>query len=104
MLKAAPLTEGAIRVPTAVIGLLDVTGGGAISLEPGGQFELSGAPLETVHQTFRELHAHLAQLRQITEPLRIGFLGLGMTPTWTRAQMPMMPHSSCGPSSWGSRS
>src|SRR6266849_525935 len=47
-----------------IIGLLDVTGGGAISLEPGGQFELSGAPVETVHQTCTELMAHLAQLRQ----------------------------------------
>jgi glutamate--cysteine ligase len=42
-----------------------VTGGGAISLEPGGQFELSGAPVETVHQTASELMAHLAQLREI---------------------------------------
>ncbi len=46
-----------------VIGLFDVTGGGAISLEPGGQFELSGAPLETVHQTCSELMAHLAQVQ-----------------------------------------
>src|SRR6201989_2970269 len=46
-----------------VIGLYDVTGGGAISLEPGGQFELSGAPVETVHQTFAELMARLAQVR-----------------------------------------
>ena len=74
-----------------VIGLFDVTGGGAISLEPGGQFELSGAPVETVHQTCSELMAHLAQLREVARPLGIGFLGLGMTPTWTRAQIPMMP-------------
>ena len=45
-----------------IIGLYDVTGGGAISLEPGGQFELSGAPVETVHQTQSELMAHLAQV------------------------------------------
>jgi glutamate--cysteine ligase len=74
-----------------IIGLYDVTGGGAISLEPGGQFELSGAPVETVHQMCRELRAHLAQVRQVAEPLRIGFLGVGMAPTWTRAEMPMMP-------------
>src|SRR6187549_2794958 len=74
-----------------IIGLADVTGGGAISLEPGGQFELSGAPVETVHQTCSELMAHLAQLREIARPLGIGFLGLGMTPTWTRADIPMMP-------------
>jgi glutamate--cysteine ligase len=74
-----------------IIGLYDVTGGGAISLEPGGQFELSGAPVETVHQTQSELMAHLAQVREIATPLGIGFLGLGMTPSWTRAQIPVMP-------------
>ncbi len=74
-----------------IIGLLDVTGGGAISLEPGGQFELSGAPVETVHQTAAELMAHLAQVKEVARPLGIGFLGIGMTPSWSRAQMPMMP-------------
>jgi glutamate--cysteine ligase len=74
-----------------IIGMFDVTGGGAISLEPGGQFELSGAPVETVHQTCTELMAHLAQLREIARPLGIGFLGLGMTPDWSRADMPTMP-------------
>ena len=74
-----------------IIGLYDVTGGGAISLEPGGQFELSGAPVETVHQTQSELMAHLAQVREIATPLGIGFLGLGMTPSWSRAQIPVMP-------------
>ena len=48
-----------------IIGLFDVTGGGAITLEPGGQFELSGAQVETVHQTSRELMAHLAQVREV---------------------------------------
>jgi glutamate--cysteine ligase len=74
-----------------IIGLFDVTGGGAISLEPGGQFELSGAPVETVHQTCSELMAHLAQVKEIARPLGIGFLGLGMTPNWSRFQIPMMP-------------
>lgn len=74
-----------------IIGLADVTGGGAISLEPGGQFELSGAPVETIHQTCSELMAHLAQVREVARPLGIGFLGLGMTPKWTRAQIPTMP-------------
>jgi len=74
-----------------IIGLSDVTGGGAISLEPGGQFELSGAPVESVHQTCSELMAHLAQVREVAGPLGIGFLGIGMAPTWTRAEMPMMP-------------
>jgi len=81
-----PIMEG-----PNVIGLFDVTGGGAISLEPGGQFELSGAPLETVHQTCGELMSHLAQLREVAQPLAIDFLGIGMTPDWTRADMPMMP-------------
>src|ERR1044071_9073441 len=74
-----------------IIGLADVTGGGAISLEPGGQFELSGAPLQTIHQTANELTAHLAQVKEVARPLGIGFLGLGMIPTWSRAQIPMMP-------------
>jgi glutamate--cysteine ligase len=74
-----------------IIGLFDVTGGGAISLEPGGQFELSGAPVATVHQTCTELMAHLAQLREVARPLGIGFLGVGMTPSWSRADMPIMP-------------
>jgi glutamate--cysteine ligase len=81
-----PIMEG-----ENIIGLFDVTGGGAITLEPGGQFELSGAAVDNVHQTCAELMAHLAQLREVASPLRIGFLGIGMTPTWTRAEMPMMP-------------
>jgi glutamate--cysteine ligase len=81
-----PILEG-----ETIIGLADVTGGGAISLEPGGQFELSGAPLENVHQTSRELHAHLAQLREVAAPLGVGFLAIGMSPAWTRAETPMMP-------------
>src|SRR6202011_6037847 len=81
-----PIMEG-----PNLIGLFDVTGGGAISLEPGGQFELSGAQVETVHQTTGELMAHLAQVREVAAPLRIGFLALGMTPSWSRAQIPVMP-------------
>jgi glutamate--cysteine ligase len=76
-----------------IIGLADVTGGGAISLEPGGQFELSGAPVETIHQTCSESAAHFAQLREVADPLGIGFLGLGMSPKWTRAETPVMPKS-----------
>lgn len=74
-----------------IIGMADSHGGGAISLEPGGQFELSGAPLETVHDTRDELDAHLANVHAVAEPLGIGFLGLGMTPSWSRAEIPMMP-------------
>ncbi|MEO3998172.1 glutamate--cysteine ligase [Mesorhizobium sp. CAU 1732] len=76
-----------------VIGLVEPTGQGAISLEPGGQFELSGAPVETLHQTCREGNAHLAQLREIAEPLGIRFLGLGGSPKWTLAETPRMPKS-----------
>jgi glutamate--cysteine ligase len=75
------------------IGLADVTGGGAISLEPGGQFELSGAPVETLHDTMRETMCHLMQVKQVAEPLGISFLTLGMSPLWTRAETPMMPKS-----------
>lgn len=76
-----------------IIGLADTVGGGAISIEPGGQFELSGAPLENLHQTCRETHSHLDQVRTVAEPLGIGFLGAGMTPTWTRDEVPHMPKS-----------
>jgi len=93
LLKGMQMLLGweAIMEGPNIIGLSDVTGGGAISLEPGGQFELSGAPVETVHQTCSELMAHLAQVREVAGPLGIGFLGLGMAPTWTRAEMPVMP-------------
>ncbi|MBR2691396.1 MAG: glutamate--cysteine ligase [Aquamicrobium sp.] len=76
-----------------IIGLVEPTGQGAISLEPGGQFELSGAPLESIHQTCREGNAHLAQMREIAEPLGIRFLGLGGSPKWTLAETPQMPKS-----------
>jgi len=76
-----------------IIGLTDPTGQGAISLEPGGQFELSGAPLATIHQTAREVNAHLAQVRECATPLGIGFLGAGFSPKWTRKETPVMPKS-----------
>jgi glutamate--cysteine ligase len=73
------------------IGLADVTGGGAISLEPGGQFELSGAPVATLHDTHRETLSHLVQVNEIARPLGMRFLTLGMSPLWTREQTPVMP-------------
>lgn len=76
-----------------IIGLADDAGGGAISIEPGGQFELSGAPLDNLHQTCREANQHLAHVRQVAEPLGVGFLGIGMTPTWSRSDVPRMPKS-----------
>ena len=75
------------------IGLADAAGGGAISLEPGGQFELSGAPVATLHDTHRETIAHLMQVNEIARPLGMRFLTLGMSPLWTRAQTPVMPKS-----------
>lgn len=65
--------------------------GASVSLEPGGQFELSGAPLETIHDTCREVHAHLDQVQSVGHELGIGFLGLGFSPKWTLGETPMMP-------------
>jgi len=73
------------------IGLFDEAGGGAISLEPGGQFELSGAPLRTLHETAQETAQHLGDAKAVGEKLGIGFLTLGMSPLWTRAETPVMP-------------
>ncbi len=73
------------------IGLANDGLGGAISLEPGGQFELSGAPLATLHETLAETEDHLRHLKTVAEPLGIGFLGLGSSPKWTRAETPVMP-------------
>lgn len=64
---------------------------GSISLEPAGQFELSGAPLENLHQTCAETGRHLDQVKAAGEKLGIGFLGLGMWPDKTRAELPTMP-------------
>ena len=73
------------------IGLFDEAGGGAISLEPGGQFELSGAPVRTLHDTAEETRRHLDEVKTIGDELGIGFLTLGMSPLWTRAETPVMP-------------
>jgi glutamate--cysteine ligase len=62
-----------------------------VSLEPGGQFELSGAPLSTLHEVADETQVHLDQVRAIGEDLKIGFLGLGFSPKWTLAETPRMP-------------
>jgi len=63
----------------------------SISLEPAGQLELSGAPVETIHQTCGEVTQHLKQVKEIAGELGIGFLGLGYNPKWTREDMPWMP-------------
>lgn len=75
-----------------VIGLKK-SGQGNISLEPGGQFELSGAPLKTIHQTCSEVHTHLDEVREVGRKLGIGMLGLGFTPVGTREDTPWMPKS-----------
>src|SRR4249919_2405052 len=64
---------------------------GTISLEPAGQFELSGAPLENLHQTCAEAARHLDQCKAIGEQLGLGFLGLGMWPDKARSDLPVMP-------------
>ncbi|GMG84991.1 glutamate--cysteine ligase [Paralimibaculum aggregatum] len=72
-----------------IIGL--VKDGANVSLEPGGQLELSGAPLETIHQTCDEVNSHLAEVRQVADRIGAGFIGLGAAPDWTAAEMDMMP-------------
>jgi glutamate--cysteine ligase len=87
-----PITEGehiiALKRPEAETrGLI----GGTISLEPGGQFELSGAPLENLHLTAAETQEHLREVIDVGEDLGIGFLGLGFSPKWTLDETPRMP-------------
>ncbi|HYW92295.1 MAG TPA: glutamate--cysteine ligase [Gammaproteobacteria bacterium] len=65
--------------------------GCSISLEPGGQLELSGKPLETIHQTCDEVHTHLAQVKAVAEELGVGLIGLGFQPKWRRSDVPWMP-------------
>ncbi|MBK1696776.1 glutamate--cysteine ligase [Rhodovibrio salinarum] len=62
-----------------------------VSLEPGGQLELSGAPVRTLHETCREVNQHLSQVKQVAQPLGVGMLGMGFTPDWRRDEMPWMP-------------
>jgi glutamate--cysteine ligase len=65
--------------------------GGTISLEPGGQFELSGRPTATLHETSEETQDHFYEILNVGEALGIGFLGLGFSPKWTLAETPRMP-------------
>lgn len=73
-----------------IIALLDDTGA-SITLEPGGQLELSGALLEDIHMTCREVNTHLRQVKAVCEPLGIGFIGMGFQPKWRREDMQWMP-------------
>jgi len=65
--------------------------GASVTLEPGGQLELSGAPLSTIHQTCTETTDYHKMVRLISEELRIGFLGLGFQPKWKQSDIPWMP-------------
>jgi len=73
-----------------IIALKDETGG-SVTLEPGGQIELSGAPLKTIHETCKEVGTHLNQVKEVASDLRIGFLGLGYQPKWPLSEVPWMP-------------
>ncbi|MEO7026526.1 MAG: glutamate--cysteine ligase [Caulobacteraceae bacterium] len=66
-------------------------GAANVSLEPGGQFELSGAPLADMHQICEETGQHLEEVKAVAEPLGLGFAGLGFSPLWRREDVPMMP-------------
>jgi len=65
--------------------------GANVSLEPGGQLELSGAPLETIHQTCDEVNAHLAEVKAVADAIGAGFIGLGAAPVWRHEDMDRMP-------------
>ena len=65
--------------------------GSNITLEPGGQVELSGAPLETLHQTCEEVQEHLRQIREVGRDLGVAMIGIGFHPKWRREEMPWMP-------------
>jgi glutamate--cysteine ligase len=71
-------------------------GSETISLEPGGQFELSGATLETLHEVAAETALHLQQVREIGNTLGLGFLGAGFSPIWPLADVPKMPKQRYG--------
>ncbi len=80
-----PVTEGGNVIA------LKKPDGCSITLEPGGQLELSGAPVETIHQTCDEVNTHLREVKSVCEPLGVGFLGMGFHPKWSRDDMPWMP-------------
>ncbi len=65
--------------------------GANVSLEPGGQLELSGAPLENIHQTCDEVNHHLAEVKAVADHIGVKFIGLGAAPEWTHEEMPLMP-------------
>jgi len=80
----APVEEGG-----KLIGL--EKDGANVSLEPGGQLELSGAAVETIHETSDEVNAHLREVKDVADAIGVGFIGLGAAPEWTHEQMDLMP-------------
>ncbi len=84
-----PVEEHPAAGPGRVIAL--TRDGASVSLEPAGQLELSGAPLDTLHDTCREASTHLHEVRSVAEPMGLGFLGMGFQPKWRRDEMPWMP-------------
>ncbi len=71
----------------------DAAGGGSVTLEPGGQLELSGAPLSSIHETCKEVNGHLREVREVAEELGQGYLGVGFSPIWGLDEAPHMPKS-----------
>ena len=80
---------GELREGGKLIGLQK--DGANISLEPGGALELSGAPLETIHETCDEVNQHLREVMDIANEIGVGFIGLGAAPIWSHEEMPLMP-------------
>ncbi|HKL77049.1 MAG TPA: glutamate--cysteine ligase [Gammaproteobacteria bacterium] len=72
-----------------VIGLK--MGKGSVTLEPGGQVELSGEPLDSLHDTCTEVNEHLKEVKEVADPLGVAFLGLGFQPKWALSDIPQMP-------------
>ena len=70
--------------------------GGTVSLEPGGQLELSGDPVRNVHETAAEMAEHVRQVKAVGADLDVGFLGLGFSPKWSRTETPRMPKGRYG--------
>jgi glutamate--cysteine ligase len=75
---------------------LTASDGCSITLEPAGQVELSGATVETIHQTCREVNLHLKQVKEVAGEMNVGLMGLGYNPKWPRAEMPWMPKGRYG--------
>jgi glutamate--cysteine ligase len=65
--------------------------GASITLEPGGQLELSGAPVSTLHETMEELKGHLDEVKEVCKDLGAGFLAIGFDPKWSSEEAPVMP-------------